>query len=481
MTVSLPERSRAVPGIAGVMTIGLLALAGRYGPHRDELYFVAAGHHPQWGYPDQPPITPLVAGLADRIAPGSLFALRLVPALLIGAVVVLAADLARELGGERRAQVLTAITVATGAAPLIAGHLLSTSTLDVFAAAVVVRLMVGVLNRDAPRGWLWVGLAAGLGLENKTLVAPLLAGLALGLLLTPALRKHLRSPWLWAGAAIALLLWAPNLWWQAENGWPQITLAGSVRDEYGTLGGLVELILSQVFLLSPLAAVLAGKGLRGSPEPARPVVIAYLGLLVFYAVTGGKGYYLVGLLVPLVAIGAVIVARRWSPRRTAWFAGATVAVALFPVPAVLPVLPAQTYAQSFYPDLGEDGLETIGWPRFVDQVRAVAEAVPPDQRGREVVVTENYGEAGALLWYGGAPPVYSGHNGFGDWGPPPAGSGPVLYVGGEAPRADVLPGCRRMATLDTGVDNEENGKGVWLCQAPPSWPRAWESLRRLVA
>ena len=120
MAVTLPARSRAVPGIAAVLTIGLLSVAGRYGPHRDELYFVVAGHHRQWGYPDQPPLTPLVAGVADRLAPGSLFALRLVPALLIGAVVLLTADLARELGGERRAQVLAAITVATGAAPLIA-------------------------------------------------------------------------------------------------------------------------------------------------------------------------------------------------------------------------------------------------------------------------------------------------------------------------------------------------------------------------
>ena len=486
MAVTLPARSRAVPVIAAVLTIGLLSVAGRYGPHRDELYFVVAGHHPQWGYPDQPPLTPLVAGVADRLAPGSLFALRLVPALLIGAVVLLTADLARELGGERRAQVLAAITVATGAAPLIAGHLLSTSTLDLFAATVVVRLAVGVLNRDAPRGWLWVGLATGLGLENKTLLAPLPVGLALGIALTPRLRPHLRSPWLWAGAAISVLLWAPNLWWQIENGWPQFTLAGSVRDEYGTVGGLVELLVLQVFLLNPLGGFLVWKGLSGALRsresgPARPIAIAYLFLLVLFVVTGGKAYYLVELLVPLVAVGSVIVVRRWPPARTVWFATAVVVTALFPLPAVLPVLPAQTYARSFYPALSEDGLETIGWPQFAAQVRAVADALPADQRRRAVVVTQNYGEAGALIRYGGTPPVYSGHNGFGDWGPPPAGAGPVLYVSGQAPRADVLPGCRRQATLDTGVDNEENGNGVWLCSAPPSWPRAWERLRHLTA
>ena len=481
MARTLPERSRAVPGVAAAVTIGLLALAGRYGPHRDELYFIAAGHHPQAGYPDQPPLTPLIAGAADQLAPGSLLALRLVPALLIGGVVLLVADLARELGGDRRAQVLAAITVAVGAGPLIAGHLLSTATLDLFFGTVVVRLVVGILNRDAPRGWLWVGLAAGIGLENKTLVAPLLAGLGLGIVLTPSLRGHLRSPWLWAGAVIAVVLWAPNLWWQAENGWPQLTLAADIRDEYGTAGGLVQLLVLQLVLLNLLGAFLAAKGLRPGPIPsaARPIAIAYLVLLAFFAVTGGKGYYLIELLVALVAVGSVVAADRWSPSGPAWFAGAVVVTALLTVPAVLPVLPVSTFSGSFYRTLGEDGMETIGWPRVVAQVRDAVASLPADQRRRAVVVTENYGEAGALLRYGGTPPVYSGHNGFGDWGPPPAGAGPVLYVGDQAPAA--LTGCRRVAKLDTGVDNEENGNSIWLCAAPASWPQTWKGLRHLSA
>src|SRR5690348_15167493 len=185
MSTTAPERSRAVYLVAGAVTATLLALAGRYGPHRDELYFIAAGHHPQWGYPDQPPLTPLIAAAADYLAPGSLLALRLVPALLVGAVVLLAGDLAREFGGDRRAQLLAAIAVGTGGGVLALGHLLSTATLDLFAWTLVIRLAVGVLHRDAPRGWLWVGLAAGAGLQNKSLVAVLLAGLVVGIAVTP--------------------------------------------------------------------------------------------------------------------------------------------------------------------------------------------------------------------------------------------------------------------------------------------------------
>ncbi len=479
--------SRSVYAVAGMATIVLLALSSRYGPHRDELYFIAAGKHPQWGYPDQPPQTPLIAAAADQLAPGSLFALRLLSAVLIGAVIVLTADLVREFGGNHRAELLAAITVATGSGVLAVGHLLSTSTLDLFAWTLVIRLVVAVLHRDLPRGWLWVGLAAGIGLENKSLVAPLLAGLVIGIAVTPGLRHHLRSPWAWAGAAIALLIWAPNLWWQAENGWPQATLSADIRNEYGTPGGIAELIGFQFLILSPLGAVLVGYGLvallrRDAWRYARPLAVAYLVLLVFFVITGGKPYYLTGLLAPLAAAGAVVVSQRWSASRMTWFTVAVAVSVLFTVPALLPVLPAQTFAESFYPELNEDQLETIGWPRVVAQIRAVTDTLPADQRRAAVVVTSNYGEAGALLLYSEMSRVYSGHNGFGDWGPPPDGSGPVVYVGEQVPGPGVLTGCRQAATLDTGVDNEEDGNGVWVCTGPTgSWAQAWSQLRHLSA
>jgi hypothetical protein len=486
MAATAGGRPRSVYAVAGAIVAVLLALAGRYGPHRDELYFIAAGNHPQWGYPDQPPLTPLIAAAADHLAPGSLYALRLLSALLIGGVILLTADLAREFGGDDRAQLLAAVAVGTGAGVLAVGHLLSTSTLDLFAWTVVIRLTIAVLHRDAPQGWLWVGLAAGIGLQNKSLVAPLLAGLVLGIALTPGLRHHLRSPWAWAGAAVAVLIWLPNLVWQAQNGWPQLTLSADIRDEYGTPGGIAMLIVFQFLMLGWLGGVLAWMGLRTllrRPEwrYARPLAVAYLALLLFFVISGGKPYYLTGLLAPLAAGGAVVASAGWSPSRTARFTVLVAVVALIPVPALLPVLPAQTFAESFYPALNEDGLETIGWPRFVAQVRAVVDSLPPDQRRTAVVLTSNYGEAGALLRSGGTPAVYSGHNGFADWGPP-VQPGPVIYVGEEVLGPDLLAGCGHVATIDTGVDNEEDGAGIWVCTGPTgSWDRVWDRIRHLDA
>ncbi len=481
-----PPRARSAYAVAAGTTALLLAVAGRYGPHRDELYFVAAGHHPQWGYPDQPPLTPLVAALADAVAPGSLLALRFVPALAVGAVVLLVAGIARRLGGGPGAQLLAALATGGGAGVLAVGHLLSTSTTDLLVWTVVIRLTVTVLQDDRPRLWPLVGAVLGIGLENKHLVAFLAAGLVVGIAVTPPVRHHLRSPWAWCAALLAVVLWAPNLSWQQAHGWPQLELGADVRAEYGTLGGAAMLVGFQLLLLGPVASVLVVRGLRGAlrrPEwsAVRPVAVAYLVLLPTFVLLGGKNYYLLGLLPPLAAVGAVAVAGRRSVREVRRFAVVLGLTALLPLPALLPVLPPHVLDASFYPALDEDGLETIGWPGVVATVRGVVAALPTEQRPDAVVVTSNYGEAGALQWYGSPAPVYSGHNGYGDWGPPTS-SGPVVYVGGQAPSAGTLAGCRLAATLDTGVDNEEDGNGVWVCDGPVgSWAQAWPRVRHLDA
>lgn len=462
-----------------------MALAPRYGPHRDELYFLSAGHRLAWGYPDQPALTPLVARLADEVAHGSLLVLRLTSAVAVGLVVVLAALTARELGGRRGAQVLTAVATATGVVTAVLGHLLSTATLDLLVWTAVVLLTVRTLVRDRPRGWLAVGLVAGIGLENKHLVGFLLGGLVLGVVLTPAVRHHLRSPWAWAGAGLAMLLWLPNLLWQASHGWPQLELAADIREEYLTVGERSAYVALLLVLMSPLTTALWGYGLvrllrahTPALTAARPVAWAFLVLAVTFFLTGGKSYYLAGLLPALIAAGAVGLEDRWSTRRLV-VAGVAVSVAgLLAWPSAVPLLPESSFAATPYAVIGEDQAETIGWPRFVDTVRAAVE-----ESDAGFVVTQNYGEAGALEWYDVGAPVFSGHNGFGDWGPPPDTTGPFVLVGYEAPPAG-LDGCREADRIDNGLDleTEEQGTRVHVCSAPATgWASIWPRLRHLDA
>jgi hypothetical protein len=215
----------------------------------------------------------------------------------------------------------------------------------------------------------------------------------------------------------------------------------------------------------------------------RPIGVAFLVSTAVFVLAAGKGYYLAGAIVPLVAAGCTALAARWSHRRLI-VAGVVLALsAAIAWPAFVPVLPARTYAASFYPAMDSDQLETIGWPEYVGLVRATLDSLPTDQRARAVVFTRNYGEAGALEWYGFPSPVFSGHNAFAEWGPPPEGAGPVIVIGFDDPATNFTH-CQASVVIDNNVDadNDERGRKIWICDAPQGgWTQQWPRLAHLDA
>jgi len=486
------ERARfavwEIGAVAAALSILLLVMINRYGPHRDELYFVAAGQRLAWGYPDQPVFTPLLARLATELAPHNLLVLRLPSLMAMALLVLCAAAFARLLGGGRAAQVLTASTIAASVITVTLGHRLSTATFDTLAWTAVLLVVGHALHDDRPRLWLVAGLLAGLGLNNKTAVVVLLFAILLGVLLVPACRAQLRTPYPWLGGVIAILLWLPNLGWQFMNGWPVLGLGADIAEEFGGVAGRLGLLLQASAMFSPLIAIVWIYGLvQLFREPGwlrlRPIAVGFLVAAVIFVIAGGKGYYLAGAIVPLVAAGCTALAARWSGRRLV-AAGVVLALsAAVAWPAFVPMLPVRTYAASFYPALDSDQLETIGWPEFADAVRATVDSLPADQRTRAVVFTRNYGEAGALDWYGLGRPTFSGHNAFGDWGPPSEGAGPVIVVGLADPTANFTD-CRvaAMVNNDANADNEERGQPIWICSAPQGgWAVQWPRLVHLDA
>lgn len=472
---------RPVLVIASAVTGVLMATADRYGPHRDEMYFVAAGRRLAWGYPDQPPLTPLLARVVDDLAPGSLVALRLPAALAVGALVVLTALMARALGGGRNAQVLAAVCPAVATVVLVTGHLLSTTTIDLLAWTAITLLLVLVLRGGDPRLWLAVGAVAGVGLLNKQLVAFLVAAVAVGLLAAGP-RDVLRTPWPWAGAAVALTLWAPHLLWQAAAGWPALDVASAVAAGGSVSSEPPELFLPfQLVLVSPLLVPVWVVGLlRLWRDPRlRALALAYPLLAAVFLLTGGKPYYLAGLYPLLLAAGAQPVVD-WTRRRRFRPALLVAAVALSGVTSAvvgLPLLPARDAGPVIA--LNEDVGETIGW-------RALVRTVADVHEGDAVVLAQNYGQAGAIDRYGaelGLPSAYSGHNGYATWGPPPERDVPVVAVGMK--RRDLerwFERCDLAARIDNGVDidNEEQDSPVHVCTGrQQTWANLWPQITHL--
>ncbi len=476
--------------VAGLMLAALLAVAGAYGFHGDEMYYVVAGQHAAFGYVDQPPLTPLLSAASVALLGVSPTAVRVLPALEMALIVVLIALIARDLGGSRRAQVLAAIT-AVLSGYLGAGHLDTTTDPDLLAWAIVLWLLVKLLAGGDRRLWLVVGVVTGIGLENKDTLLFLGAGLAVGLVLA---RRWdvVRSPWAWAAIGIALLLWAPNLAWEATNGWPQLTMAQAIAGYAGdNRAQAVPLLwLFTGPLLFPVSAAgLAWMLAAEAASPWRTIGIAAIVALLLVGVSGGKAYYAIGSACVFMAAGGVLL-DRWLARghvrlKLASFVTAAVLSGALIAYLTLPILSVAAFATSTLPATVPDTANQIGWPQFVATVEGVVAALPADERARAVILTNDYSEASPLVLLGtGLPPVYSGHNSYWSWGPPPADRTVVIHVGDWRPAdwSQFFVGCQDVAHIDNGlgIQNSEQGEAVTVCtglRAP--WTAMWPALRTI--
>ena len=479
--------SRWVLAIAGLQALVLIATSTRYGYHRDELYFIVAGSHPALGYPDQPPIVPLVSWLMHDLGSGSLLLLRLPSAVVAAATTVLAALVARELGGAQREQAIAAACTAVSGFALAVGHNVSTATFDLLSTTLFLWLVVRALARRSGPSLLAAGLVVGIGFEAKPQVA-VVAVIAAGALAVVGPRWPFTSLWTAAGVLVAVLLAAPYLVWQQRHGWPQVTVAGNVAGS--AEGGRAGFVPFQLVMVSPLLVPVWIAGLvapfrRPSLRWLRYVPLTYGGLALAYLVADGKAYYLASLYPVLLGIGA-LPAADWTRRRQLNTSVLTAAIALTAAIScflALPLLPERSLQGSVVMAVNPDLGEAVGWPRFIRTVDTAWLAIPAPQRAKTAIFTENYGEAGAVDVLGratGLPRAYSGHNGFSEWGEPPARDTRALVIGYDGP-SDAAPdfrGCRTLARVDDGVglDNDEQGLPLMLCRPTATWATLWPRL-----
>lgn len=476
--------------VSAATTVTLVLLAGRYGYHRDELYFLLAGRHLDWGYVDQGPLVPALARLLDTIAPGNLVVLRTPSALLAGVAVLLVAAIARELGGGRGAQTFAAVLAALSGIVLASGHLLSTTTVDLLVWLAAVWCAVRLLRTGDSRWALGIGLALGVGMLSKLLPALLAVGLIAGVLIAGP-RRLLRDRWVLAAAGVAVLLAAPNLIWQAAHGFPQLGVAASISDGDSSYSGRVDALTLQFVIISPYAVPIWIAGLvallrRPAWRAYRAVGWAWLVVVGIVLIAGGKGYYDAPLLLVLTAAG-VLVTIAWASRGSIRLRRGLLVLGVVPfllpnIVLLLPVLPAERLP-GFVVDVNYDSGETIGWPAFADSLAAVHSGLSPEERSRAVILTGNYGEAGAVARYGparGLPRAYSGHNSMVDFGRPPADADVVIAVGWERP--DPLNAWFETCTLAGRVDqqveveNDENGGPIHVCRGlRRPWAQIWDT------
>ncbi|HTM38575.1 MAG TPA: glycosyltransferase family 39 protein [Terriglobales bacterium] len=464
------------------------------GFHRDELATLDDARHLAWGYVAYPPVTPFFARISLMFFGSSLAGFRFFASLANAVALVLTGLMARDLGGQRGAQlfaVLAGLPVC-----LALGSMMQYVSFDYLAWVLVSFCMVRLLKTEDPRWWLGIGASIGFGMLSKYAMPFLIAGVVAGIFLTSA-RRYLRNPWLWLGVALSLLIFLPNLIWQVRNHFVYLDFVRHIHARDVRIGRTQGFLPDQL-KLTLFAAPLWVAGLwfclfSSAGRSFRMLGWMYITPLILFVIAKGRGYYLLGAYPMLYAAGSAW-GEQWIARlrgrwRIAIRATARTALAVNVVTFSLLFLPVTgpnsrwwRWAAITNGDLKEE----VGWPELVGTIAQVRDSLPAGQRARLGILAGDYGAAGAIDLYGPAyrlPPAISGINsfwqrGYGD--PPPE----TLILLGVSERwaEEHFTSCRIAARSWNyyGVINEQTGEhpGIFVCGPPrQSWRDFWQSFR----
>lgn len=461
-----------------------LATNATLGFHTDELYYLDCGRHPAFGYVDFPPIVPLLARLETEILGVSPWTLRVLPSLLGAGLVVLSALYVRRLGGSLRLQAL-ALLISIGAPYFLGTNwVYQTVTFDEVTWMVALYWFMCLVIDHQPRYWIFLGVTLGIGLEVKFTILGLAAGMGLAALLTPSLRADLRTRFPWLAAAIALLIWLPNLAWQVAEGLPTLTYVLNHRDAGG--GPVSNVVVIGVFLFFLIPIWLAGIVSLFRNPTLRPVGIGCAFPLVLFVFVG-KSYYAVGTVPIVLAQGLMAISRVKRPRLRVGFEVAVVVLSLLELVTflqlTLPITPPDRIHALGLDTKNEVFADSVGWDDVSQQVTAIYGNLPDADRHDTIIISAYYGVPGALAVYGdpnALPSVVSPQLSDWYWLPPDLAATNALMVDYQPSDVAWMCASSRLVThlvVPYGVKGLEQGAPVTFCRLNAPLQQLWPRLR----
>jgi hypothetical protein len=491
-----------------------LLTATRYGYFRDALYYLACAEHLDWGYVDQPPLIAGLAWIARHTLGTSLRALLVWPTLAGCARVMLTAAFARELGARSFGTALAALLAATPGVWYVIDHQFAMNAFEPLFATGCAFVLLRMIKTGNLKLWLLFGVFAGLGLENKYSITVFAFALLAGLLLTEQ-RRLLFTPWLFVGGGVALLIFLPNLVWNVQHHWPFLELMHNIRASgRDVVLSPLAFIGQQILIMTPSSLPFCLGGLvfyffSRQAKPYRAFGWAFLIAIVFFILAHGKNYYSAPAYPPVLAAGGVatefFLSRRFEVRPRL---GSILEVAAFVwlvvglvplLPVVLPVLPVDTYLR--YQDhlpfeiprsehshigaaLPQHYADEFGWPEMVAEVARVYYSLPEEQRSKTAIYTDNYGEAGAIDFFGskyGLPTAICPHQSYFLWGPRNY-TGEIMILIGSAHADEAkrfFESIEVAATLDNPYAIPNENRPILLCRGLKTNLQAlWPELKK---
>lgn len=476
-----------VPAIAQLLLH--VATNGRFGIFRDEYYYIACAARPAWGYVDQPPLSIWLLSAWKAVFGDSVHSIRVLPALCGSTVIVLTGATAAQLGGGRWAQLFAGLAAAIGAVGLVICGMYSMNCYDLLFWLGAYYLLIRVARTGDGKLWPYMGVVLGLGLFNK--IGLFVFGLALliGLLLTRH-RRHFADRRLYLAGLIAGLFVLPYFLWNAANDWATLEFIENAKAGKIAVFSPLEFLSENMLEANPvtLPVWLGGLGwllLARRARRYRLVALVFVATFVILVVQKSKPYYFAASFPVLMAAGGVAWERWTDYRRWRWLRWLLAANLLVGggviAPIAVPLLspegtveygqrlgitpaPQEVSHTSVLPQYFSDRL---GWEDLCRAVSEVYRNLPADDRGRCVVIGRNYGHAGALEYWSRRyelPPVYSTHNNYWLWGPPPGARDVMIVIRGSRESLEQL----FDEVIEAGVTESpyamESRMTIWVCR-----------------
>ena len=507
--------SRAIAALS-VFAFALHVVVNRFSPYgfqRDEFLYMAMGRHLRLWRMDFPPFIAMLSQVERFVLGDSMVAIRFASSITTGLLVLLAALIARELGGRKFAQIFAAVSVVVSPLFLRAGVLFQPVVLDqlwwTLALYALVRLCANAKRDDmldtARKWWIVLGVVCGVGLLTKFSLLFFGAALVAAIVIAPQ-RRVILTPWPWLAAVIAFAIGSPSFVGQIALDYPVVDQMKTLQGSQLAHVSVWSFVTGQFFLGPAVLLAVAGAlylVLADRMRPYRSVGWTCIGAFMLLLVLHGKSYYIGPIYPALFAAGAVAF-ERWSEGWSAAVAMSlrVAAVAMlvgtgaFGAPLELPIF-SKEYTAAFAQRMGltastrtnqgtalrlpQDYADMLGWPELVSAVAKVYDSLPPEKRAQVVLIGDNYGEAGAMEFYGpklGLPRVVSAAGSYWFFGPGEKPGTVVISLGVTREDLERLFGTVTPAgrVLNEWGVPEERDVSIYVGENPKAtlqqvWPR----------
>lgn len=455
----LHENTVWLLSISAVCFIAQLVTGLNYPIFRDEFYYIDCAKHLSYGYVDHPPFSIFILALWKSVFGVSELSLRIIPALLGSLLIYITGLLTREMGGNKTAQIISAVSVLCVPVYLALCGFYSMNSFDLVFWAVLFYLLVKIINSGNRKLWLWFGIIAGLGLMNKISVGYFGVGILIAILFTPE-RKWYKDKFFWFGGGIALLVFLPYIIWNLQNDLATLEFIRNASAFKNMALSPLSFLEEQIILMNPLNTVIWLTGIIAlftlkDLKKYRLFSISFIVIFLILSLSSGKPYYLASGYTVLISAGSIAFGRFFEIRRLKFLNYAYAVLLLLSIaalsPVVLPVLhpdalPGYMASIGIKPSTGEKQTlgtlpqlfaDRFGWEEMAKDLAEVYSSLSEEEKKKTVISVDNYGEAGALNYYSDKytiPRVFCNHNNHWLWGNSESFDNieTVIILGGEA-------------------------------------------------